>query len=372
MTYSYNACKKLSVSFAATLILFAAGCQKQEVGNETGVAADRAGTAQTGGGSSNAIQAGKYTILDTRTDMTDRARAKQNVEDAIIKYPEVDCFVGLWSYNPPAILSAVTDAGKLGQIGIVGFDEEEDTINGVKAGHIFGTIVQQPFEFGLQSVRILTALAKGDESVIPPNKIVDIPVKVIVKDNVDTFWDELQATIKSAEQTPVIEPGPGIPNIAFVTNNPSDFWRIARAGVNRGMQEYNAICEFHMPPDGTSSDQQRIVEALVAKGIQGIAISPNDPANQSAFFDTVAEKTNLICHDSDAPDSKRKCYVGTNNYMAGREAGKLVKKLLPDGGEIMIFVGQMDAQNAQDRRNGVIDELADKPIPENVPGGQAQ
>ena len=40
-----------------------------------------------------------------------------------------------------------------------GFDEDEITLQGVKDGHILGTIVQQPFEFGYQSVRLMADLA---------------------------------------------------------------------------------------------------------------------------------------------------------------------------------------------------------------------
>src|SRR4051812_32120511 len=65
-------------------------------------------------------------------------------------------------------------------------------------------------------------------------------------------------------------------NVAFVTNNPSDFWQIARAGIKKAEQELGVTCDFQMPPDGTAADQQRIVEALLAKGVQGMAISPND------------------------------------------------------------------------------------------------
>ena len=72
----------------------------------------------------------------------------------------------------------------------------------------------------------------------------------------------------------------------------------------------------------------------------------------------------MITHDSDAPDSDRLFYLGTNNYDAGRMLGKLVKKSMPEGGKIMIYVGKMDVLNAQQRRQGLIDELMDKPMPQ--------
>lgn len=130
-------------------------------------------------------------IIDTRTDETDRLKAKANAQDALITHPGLACLVGLWSYNGPAILSGVRDSGKLGQVKIVCFDEEEDTLQGVKDGHIEGTIVQQPFEFGYQSVKLLVALARGDDSLVPESKLLIVPVKTITKDEVNSFWKRL-------------------------------------------------------------------------------------------------------------------------------------------------------------------------------------
>ena len=135
----------------------------------------------------------KYTILDTRTDQFDFARAKSQAEDAIAKYPELDAMVGLFGYNPPKCLEAVKEAGKAGQIKIIAFDEEDDTLQGIKDGLIQGTIVQNPYRYGYESVRVLTHLARGDTSVIPENKFIDIPARTITAENVDAFWTELKA-----------------------------------------------------------------------------------------------------------------------------------------------------------------------------------
>src|SRR4051812_17963781 len=151
-------------------------------------------------------------------------------------------------------------------------------------------------------------------------------------------------------------------NVAFVTNNPSDFWQIAKAGINKAEKDFNVTCDFQMPPDGTAADQQRIVEALMAKGVQGMAISPNDPANQTDLLNQIASQMPLITQDSDAPKSNRVAYVGTNNYKAGVEAGKLIKEVLPNGGKIMLFVGRIDAQNALERSNGIKDTLKDSKV----------
>ena len=142
-------------------------------------------------GLKEALQGSKVEILDIRTDDTDRARAKSNAADTLVKYPDIAGLVGLWSYNGPAILNAVKDAGKVGQVKIVCFDEEDETLAGVKDGSIFATVVQQPFEFGYQSVKLMAQILGGDKSVIPANKQINVPTLVIKKDSVEEFQKKI-------------------------------------------------------------------------------------------------------------------------------------------------------------------------------------
>ncbi|HEU4832956.1 MAG TPA: sugar-binding protein [Pyrinomonadaceae bacterium] len=147
--------------------------------------------------------------------------------------------------------------------------------------------------------------------------------------------------------------------LAFVTNNASDFWIIARKGTEKAAREIpNIEVEFRIPSDGTAAEQQRVVDDLLAKGIQGIAISPVDPANQTPMLNRVASQTLVVTQDSDAPNSNRVCYIGTDNVEAGRQAGQLVKEALPNGGKIMVFVGVLDAENAKQRYQGLKEALA--------------
>ncbi len=146
--------------------------------------------------------------------------------------------------------------------------------------------------------------------------------------------------------------------LAFVTNNASDFWTIARRGCEKADAELNDVSvEFRIPADGTAAEQKRIVDDLLAKGIDGIAISPVDPENQTQLINDVAKQTLIFTHDSDAPKSERACYVGTDNVAAGRQAGGLIKEALPQGGKIMLFVGKTDGHNAQERLQGIKEAL---------------
>jgi ribose transport system substrate-binding protein len=147
-------------------------------------------------------------------------------------------------------------------------------------------------------------------------------------------------------------------DLAFLTNNASDFWTIARAGCDQAQKEVpNIKVEFKIPADGTAAEQTRIFDDLLVKGVNGIALSPVDPANQTAMIDKGAAKALIVTQDSDAPKSQRSFYVGTDNVAAGRQAGELIKKAVPNGGSIMLFVGKRDAQNAKERIQGVEETL---------------
>jgi ribose transport system substrate-binding protein len=146
--------------------------------------------------------------------------------------------------------------------------------------------------------------------------------------------------------------------VAFVTNNSADFWTIARRGVEKADQEIADVeAEFRLTADGTAAEQQRVVDDLLTKGVDAIAISPVDPQNQTAMINAAAKQALVFTQDSDAPDSARACYIGTDNLAAGRQAGQLIREAIPDGGPVMLFVGRLDARNAQERVQGIKEAL---------------
>ncbi|MCI0680744.1 MAG: sugar-binding protein [Gemmataceae bacterium] len=161
------------------------------------------------------------------------------------------------------------------------------------------------------------------------------------------------ANLAALDQFKTVE---GKPHVAYVTNGIADFWRIAERGAEDGAAKFGVELDVRMPPKGVV-DQKRMIEDLLARNVDGIAVSPINAENQTPFLKDVGKKTRLITHDSDAPYCERICYVGMDNYEAGRMCGQLVKKALPDGGSVIIFVGRLGQDNARLRRQGVIDEL---------------
>jgi len=154
-----------------------------------------------------------------------------------------------------------------------------------------------------------------------------------------------------------------IKRLGFVALAAADFWTIARKGAEKADAELDDVAlDFRTPPEATAAEQKRIVDDLLAKGLDGLAISPVDPVNQTQMINEIAKRVLVITQDSDAPQSDRACYVGTDNRAAGRQAGELIKEALPNGGKIMIFVGKRDAQNAKERYQGIQDAIANSNI----------
>lgn len=152
--------------------------------------------------------------------------------------------------------------------------------------------------------------------------------------------------------------------VAWVTNGIADFWTIGEKGANDAARDVKCEVIVRMPAKGVT-DQKRMIEELLVQQVDGVAISPIDPDNQGEILQEIANQTTLITHDSDAPKSGRKCYIGMSNYKAGQECGKLVKQALPDGGSVMVFVGRLGQLNARQRRQGMIDELLGREPDEN-------
>jgi len=95
--------------------------------------------------------------------------------------------MGYYEQTALEIIQEIFQHAECGQVKIVCFDEDDSTLAGVRDGSIFATVVQQPYEFGYQSVQLMAEVLAGDRSGIPANKLKIIPTLIIRRDNVDEF-----------------------------------------------------------------------------------------------------------------------------------------------------------------------------------------
>ena len=156
----------------------------------------------------------------------------------------------------------------------------------------------------------------------------------------------------------------GALSVRIVTNNASPFWSAADKGMEQGITESPETEAKRVTPSGASpthADQKKTFEEAVASGANGVAVTPIDGEAFAPVIDAAIDKgVPVICFDSDSAKSKRLVYLGTNNYEAGKSAGEAALKLLPSGGKMVAFVGNMSAQNARDRYKGFLDATKGK------------
>ena len=162
---------------------------------------------------------------------------------------------------------------------------------------------------------------------------------------------------------------PGIAHAADYTfalvpkamNNP--FFDLARDGCYKAQEELaDVTCEYIGPGEHTEMEQIQIVQDLISKGVDGIAVAPsNAPAMAKALRAAQEAGIPVMTWDSDLlPEDAglRTTYVGTYNYDIGVNLAKLVMARHPDGGTICLQTGGAAAANHNERLKGARDTLA--------------
>ena len=108
----------------------------------------------------------EFSEKDRVSDETDRTRAQENVRNALSNFrKDLVALVGIWAYNAPAIARVVNSAGVKKDIVVVTFDAQKDAIDEMQRGNIDAMLVQNPFDMGYQTAKLLRAMVLGDEAV---------------------------------------------------------------------------------------------------------------------------------------------------------------------------------------------------------------
>jgi len=144
-------------------------------------------------------------------------------------------------------------------------------------------------------------------------------------------------------------------------NNP--FFDLARDGCYAAQEELaDVTCEYIGPGEHTELEQIQIVQDLITKGVDGIAVAPsNAPAMAKVLKAATEAGIPVMTWDSDLLEEDkglRATYVGTNNYNIGVHLAELVQARHPDGGTICLQTGGAAAANHNERLKGARDTLA--------------
>lgn len=146
------------------------------------------------------------------------------------------------------------------------------------------------------------------------------------------------------------------PSIVFITADSTPYWDRVVEGAQDAASQIGVDLKI-TKANGTLRDQNAKLAAATAAGADAIIISPVDGLRQTGTLREVAQTSPVVTMDSDSELSGRVCFVGMDNYTAGKEAAAMVRRALPNGGRVLITSGPLDKSNGQERRQGLIDSL---------------
>ena len=109
---------------------------------------------------------GAFTEKDRMPDGMDLMKARDNVRNAILNHPDLVALIGIWAYNAPAIADVVTETNMRNKLVIATFDAQDLAIGHMQKGNIDVMVVQNPFDMGVQTVRLMKAMIQDDQGTI--------------------------------------------------------------------------------------------------------------------------------------------------------------------------------------------------------------
>jgi ribose transport system substrate-binding protein len=129
--------------------------------------------------------------------------------------------------------------------------------------------------------------------------------------------------------------------------------------------------EIRTPTDEDPQKQAEAIEALARAGVDGIAVSCSESNTVTPSIDrAVGRGIPIICFDSDAAQSKRFAYYGTDDATCGQRVMSELAKAMGDKGTIAILAGNQSAPNLQARVAGVREELKKHPSMKELNDGK--
>lgn len=126
--------------------------------------------------------------------------------------------------------------------------------------------------------------------------------------------------------------------ILVTTNLKVPYWQTALAGLNHAASELKVKIDMVGPDTYDPKAEHDEFQKAVARKPSGILVSAADASVMAPDIDSAIQAgIPVLTLDSDAPNSKRLLFVGTDNYNAGALGGNLVSKLLNGKGNVVVF-----------------------------------
>lgn len=143
----------------------------------------------------------------------------------------------------------------------------------------------------------------------------------------------------------------------------TEYWKIIKAGSERGFQDFGIEGEVIAPEYGTTEEQILLLEGKLKELPDVLIVSPIVPDEVIPILNKFVEKgvpTLLI--DTDDPWKNKTSYIGTDNLELGRRAGQLLASQLQPGDKVAVFGEEDGVRLISERIQGAKQSLREAGI----------
>jgi len=149
--------------------------------------------------------------------------------------------------------------------------------------------------------------------------------------------------------------------VLIVANANLPYWQEAQAGLVDIGKTAGVKVSMDGPTTFSPAEELKAFEKAVAQNPSGILVSASDATLFKESIDkAVLQGIPVICMDADSPDSRRVLFIGTDNFRAGQESGKIMAKILGGVGSVAVIT-LPNQLNTEERRRGLEDVLKKYP-----------
>ena len=132
------------------------------------------------------------------------------------------------------------------------------------------------------------------------------------------------------------------------------FYDDVRTGLEEKAGELGVEFQWIAPPTGNPAEQVQILEDLITKGVNGIGLAPLEASSVKLVIAKAMEAgIPVVTFDSDAPESERVAYFGTDNYAAGYQEGEVLAEAIGGKGKVTLVTGSLVMENLNERIKGI-------------------
>ncbi|WP_437834800.1 substrate-binding domain-containing protein [Sorangium sp. So ce1153] len=207
--------------------------------------------------------------------------------------------------------------------------------------------------------RLLEEVLNAVAAQASPRELVEIVSKGIRSVQLRPHWSAVHLVMLDGadrEGPPSSAPGQGreLRVYRLPRRAPTAYWNNLRDGALVAGHDLGVAVDFRFCAGSGAGSQSELIDEGIRRGVQGIAVAPADPALiEPAIRRATEAGIPVVTLDTPpAAGSSTLAYVGTDNAAAGRLAGEMMARLLPDGGAVHAQLTSLRALNGIERVEG--------------------